>query len=383
MKKEKKTFNKKASKKKDTGILSRSDKNLPFKKVFTFFLSFVFYFFSGLFLIILSLAWLNSAGFIKPGSLLYGFDYVPVNMLVYVLIPAFLVGMFTKRKAFSTGMLVLYIFFWLACGDHSLFGSPGKKSRAVAGNDTISVMTLNVAQFYPGIKWVGLQVEKIYPEVLCFQEHENFGPLNYEYVRNAFPSYHVAIGQGCDSGIMSVHPIIAFKEVELSSRLPVYHDNTPEKLTNRPHRRFLHAIIKKNGRLIHILNLRLIAGRGKNFFDSPRDVIAWGRYLVNTQSREVREMADYIASLKGPVIFAGDFNAPPNASVLKPLYKQGKDVLKEFYTFPPCTFEAKMPLQRLDYIFYSGGLEPIYAKVLPYEISDHLPVYAVFKIVSM
>lgn len=329
----------------------------------------------GFYVIVLLLHWLNSIGLISPGSYIYGFDYFSSYMLIYLAIPVFLIGIIARQKNAAVILLSLFVIFWLFYGDHSLFNVHAR-TRAANGNGKISVMTINVDFFHSGLNRAGEVLENIRPDIICFQENDLTGEEGYQKISQAFPSYELRLGEKCELGILSLYPIEEFNEVNLPSRQPVYDNNTPEKIADRPHRHFLHAVISVKGRKVHVLNLRLIAGRTKDFFEDPLTVVRWGRYLLAQQNREAKVMADYISKLNGPIIFAGDLNAPPNASVIDKFNQLGVDVYRQTNKFPAPTFPAKQPAQRLDYIFCNSGFKPLSAKVLHLRLSDHLPVLA-------
>jgi len=72
-------------------------------------------------------------------------------------------------------------------------------------------------------------------------------------------------------------------------------------------------------------------------------------------------------------ILAGDFNAPPDAEELQPLFKRLDDVWES--TDPGYTYPAAAPTKRIDYILVSR-LWTVQARVIPGTASDHRPVRA-------
>jgi endonuclease/exonuclease/phosphatase (EEP) superfamily protein YafD len=344
-------------------------------------ITYIFWFFIGLYLFFLMLDWVNSAGFIPSNSFISGFDYIPPLGILVLMIPGFILSLIVRQWKVALAMVGLFFVFWLTNGDHSLFDLNAKqKPLSSCPNNNISALTLNVAQFYIGIDKLGAKIEELHPDVICFQELEDLNKIGYEDVKKAFPSYNIFLGKNTDNAILSLEPFVEMNEVELPSKQPVYEKNTPDKLTNQPHRYFLHAVTTKNGEKVNVLNLRLIAGRGMNLQESPKEVVRWGKYLMEQQGKEVETMTSYMKKLDGPCIYMGDLNASPNCSIIKPFYSIGKDAFRATHKFPGKSFPADFPYWRLDYVFSTPDLNPIYSDILPWKMSDHRPVYAVFSL---
>jgi endonuclease/exonuclease/phosphatase family metal-dependent hydrolase len=82
-------------------------------------------------------------------------------------------------------------------------------------------------------------------------------------------------------------------------------------------------------------------------------------------------------AMKGPVIFCGDFNAWPGASVLRPLDRLLRDAALEKGRSLKTWF-GRFPLGRLDHVFVGKGVEVLDVRVPGTELektaSDHLPL---------
>ncbi len=94
--------------------------------------------------------------------------------------------------------------------------------------------------------------------------------------------------------------------------------------------------------------------------------------LINVD--EIRETANGHESL--PVIVAGDFNDHPGSRVhskMKELFRDAWEVVGRGDGF---TFSADRPRSRIDYVWMSRHptLEPVAARVIASEASDHLPL---------
>jgi endonuclease/exonuclease/phosphatase family metal-dependent hydrolase len=83
-----------------------------------------------------------------------------------------------------------------------------------------------------------------------------------------------------------------------------------------------------------------------------------------------------------PVILCGDFNDVPNSYAYQTIHKVLEDThVKKGFGISR-TFQKLSPTLRIDYIFSSSTLEPLYNTIVAPSLSDHLPVVARFKLPS-
>ncbi len=97
--------------------------------------------------------------------------------------------------------------------------------------------------------------------------------------------------------------------------------------------------------------------------------------------------SDWLADeqCQGPVIFCGDFNAPPSSPVCRRIsvgFKDAQVVAQDHR--PKGTFSSRFPTLRIDHLFVSPGIEvtgiEIPASRLARMASDHLPLLAELRI---
>ncbi|MGE5530364.1 MAG: endonuclease/exonuclease/phosphatase family protein [Patescibacteria group bacterium] len=88
---------------------------------------------------------------------------------------------------------------------------------------------------------------------------------------------------------------------------------------------------------------------------------------------QVRTIMAHAAPLPGPLILAGDLNAPPGAPELAPLFAVWQEAQTaaglDLPTFPPAG-------ARIDYLFFSSHWRIRAARVVPSPASDHWPLVA-------
>ncbi len=77
-----------------------------------------------------------------------------------------------------------------------------------------------------------------------------------------------------------------------------------------------------------------------------------------------------------PVVVLGDFNAPPAAEELQPMYEAFRDAWASGDRAGGETFPADDPVRRIDGILVTPDVRVDSAAVVRSTASDHLPVWA-------
>ncbi len=94
-----------------------------------------------------------------------------------------------------------------------------------------------------------------------------------------------------------------------------------------------------------------------------------------TRSKQVRILADHIASCPYPVILSGDFNDVPSSYTYQQLTDRLTDSYREAgHGFFDGTYAGKLPSFRIDYILHSREFQALTYKKIDVDLSDHFPV---------
>jgi endonuclease/exonuclease/phosphatase (EEP) superfamily protein YafD len=154
-----------------------------------------------------------------------------------------------------------------------------------------------------------------------------------------------------------------------------------------PHpRRLLRAQIAVNGTPVTLYNIHPT---------SPGSVAM----SIEPRGEEIVFALDLIAAETTPVLLMGDFNMEPFgrdydqvSAVLTDAWAavgEGPGFTYPDYRYPQAQVNARFPTRlptpiiRIDYVFYSPGLQAVEAQVWPDSGgSDHRPLYAVFEVVA-
>jgi endonuclease/exonuclease/phosphatase family metal-dependent hydrolase len=240
----------------------------------------------------------------------------------------------------------------------------------------LRVMSWNIAAGHGDLAQIASVIRAVAPDIAALQEvdvhwHERSGFVD-QAARLAeatgmqarfAPIYTLPGATGAPAreyglAILSRHPILEFRN-HVIPRLSTQSAATePGPLPG-----FLDAVIGIGNVRVRVFNTHL------DYRADPR-----------VRAMQVAAMVDLMkdALMKdasGPVLLAGDFNAPPGATELAPLFQRLHDV------WPPgagagFTYPADAPLRRIDYILSSDSVRALSARTIDTPASDHRPVVA-------
>lgn len=329
-------------------------------------------FITGVAILLVSLDKLNWFG---SNAFWYGADFIPA---FWLLIPAVIVGiglLALKKIKLSLAWLIIYLFFFLSFGDYS-FKSILPKTMDLKSGTTLKIGALNVQYYSHGLKTVIDSIKKMNTDVMLISENV-LTPEQEEQLPLLLKGYYFFKGHQNSTAIISRYPLINSKEIDLPSiEASLCDGNDLDTMKSNFHRSFVYSSIDVNGKTVHLISVRFIAGRPKN--KTINEQIRWGKYLVSTQMQEVSSFLSFLKNLNGPVIFGGDLNAPPGSKTMDPIYSIAKDAYLTDHFFGLPTFRTQFPTLRLDYLFGMNGAIPLNSKIVSMEISDHFPIISDF-----
>ncbi|MGB0099771.1 MAG: endonuclease/exonuclease/phosphatase family protein [Nocardioides sp.] len=120
------------------------------------------------------------------------------------------------------------------------------------------------------------------------------------------------------------------------------------------------------------------------------EVGVYDTHLENTSRvarlQQMRTIAKILRADQRPTILGGDLNAFPDSSVLATARGFAQDTWSAVGSGPGYTASARDPRNRIDYLLYDGGdtadLDPTRAVVLRSAVSDHLALWAAYRLVT-
>lgn len=237
-------------------------------------------------------------------------------------------------------------------------------------------------------------IAETHPDILCLQEfshqQKNFPTITHlresvPYMSYTFPDFPASSGYYTGNCILSSYPIVRAANIGQSSVL----DN----------RSAMYADILVRGDTVRVYNLHLQSvqlqkedydfaqrmttvqeteGDG-DFSQDSRRMLQKLRNAYKVRCMQVDSVIRHIEEAPYPVIVCGDFNDTPWSYTYNAFKKQLKDAQMHSGRGRGHTFELNKVLKfRIDYIFYSKGLENYEHTVIRRKASDHYPIYTYF-----
>jgi len=108
-------------------------------------------------------------------------------------------------------------------------------------------------------------------------------------------------------------------------------------------------------------------------------VMKYPRY-AGKRADQAEKVKEHIATCPYPVILCGDMNEPPTSYTYRVLKEDMSDAFRETGTGLGNTWQGKIPMLRIDYIFASRDLTNTSYRCMSSDLSDHYPVKASFTI---
>lgn len=272
-----------------------------------------------------------------------------------------------SHKVTSLLRSLAYLGAFLACV-FTVFSVAGKvDSEQFENKTTFRIMSYNIhhGEGLDGV--VNLEritdvIKKEIPDILLLQEADvNLNRSGNIHIPQLFSKNtelkHVVFGKNLDiekggygNATLSRFPITRSKNYQ-------FEQIGPEQ------RGVLATEITVNGQNLLVLNSHFDHSQG----DSER--ILYTEEIINDILPEYHPDA---------VLFGGDFNDIPTSRMYQKLTEEFEDAWSIFSQGEGFTIPANQPTKRIDYILFSGSIQPDSIWVPKTEASDHLPVVADF-----
>jgi endonuclease/exonuclease/phosphatase family metal-dependent hydrolase len=215
-------------------------------------------------------------------------------------------------------------------------------------------------------------------DVACFQEYVGNGDFTYEDLHNTYSPLFPYVFQSKEDMskvIYSRYPILQAKLIKFP------------KTNNGA----VWADIDVNGRTVRVINVHMQTttinrmkrdiGKAQAAHDEEREQMLYMTFKDNlmhnlvTRSRQARAVAHLVDTTSCPVVLCGDFNDTPGTFTYEKLKGRLEDGFMKAGHGYGATFKEFYNLMRIDYIFHSPELQAVDYKTIPFEMSDHNPVY--------
>ena len=304
---------------------------------------------AGLFAIVLTQPFTDAYGlWALPGLLL--------NLLpeLYLLtLPIGLFGLFVGRRSLaisaafvaSTGMWLFVPYFT---------SSP---LQPPTETPTISVMTFNTLGNIDAVK---AAVQRHPTDIVLLQESPDEGTLaaaalGYSHIWHA--------GDANGNAVLSAYPLLEQTTFDLGGGW----------LAQR-------GVVEIEGQKLAFYNVHLLLPLNLRPVESTLAQLLSGRYDERTRNAQVRALLDRLRLEPHPYVVAGDFNMTEYSPIYNELAAVMQDSFRTVERGFGLTWPAPLPLARIDYLWYGGGLEAVTSRRGPKTPSDHLPLISSFKL---
>lgn len=225
--------------------------------------------------------------------------------------------------------------------------------RRAAPGQTVRVASWNLHEQIGRAREMTNALAPLEADIVCLQEasHSSF--------RGLLPGYKAA--QSHDVTTLTRGRIVSSRSYRLGS-LPNW-------------RYGLETVIELPQGEVTVLNVHWLA------VQMPIRVgLRWGdreafeRSVLGRQKQE-RVTLDWMSTVSGPALLAGDLNTPPNVAEYRRLAGMATDAWTAGrglgFTFP-----RRRSVIRIDYVWCLGGVRPVHCQTLDGAVSDHLIVSA-------
>lgn len=208
-------------------------------------------------------------------------------------------------------------------------------------------------------------------DIFLFQETSKIRIQGINKIVN-FP--HLYQPKGKNVAILSRFPVISSGIIELNSvnHLALWADLEVAK--NKVIR--FYSLHLKSSSLDREAIDALAAGkvREKETWSGVWGLIKVYKNHASTRVGQSEKVLAHIRKSPYPVVVGGDFNEPPTSYVYQQFHSQLKDAFRTAGSGFGSTYAGKIPLMKIDYLFYDPRLDVLDHKIERKPFSDHYPV---------
>lgn len=210
-------------------------------------------------------------------------------------------------------------------------------------------------------------------DIFCFQE---VGEYAYNLLKEVYKDHKFhRLQKG--AVILSRHPILRQGEIDFGTRTNscLWADIRLPHDTVR-----VYSIHLQSNRITN--DAEEIAGhmelQEKKTWIGIRGILRKYRNHHIKRSKQAELIIEHAAQSPHPVIFAGDFNDPPQSYTYHLLSKGKLDAFKEKGSGLGTTYAGVIPFLRIDYILADKELELRQCSLIRTRFSDHYPIFAIY-----
>lgn len=288
--------------------------------------------------------------------------------------PVLVLGMLLCGPRMRLWALLPLLLGGLVLGPLMGYANLFRLSPGITRGSRLRVMTYNIERGSTSVPHLLRLIEQEHPDL--FLSQDTSGSFT-DALRKAYPTWNIE-----RTGELLVATPLPLRAVE-NVALPLQ-KTMPWKVCS-----YTRCLVRVGDTDVAVFNLHLVtpryalmkARRDKYAILRGKRSLGVEELIDNAQTRvaQAEEVAKRIAQEKGPVVVAGDFNAPLASLACQKMQAQGlRDAFALAgrgygYTFGH-TQRFDEPFLRIDHIFASSQFVAYECSVSPVKLSDHLPV---------
>ncbi|MCD4785690.1 MAG: endonuclease/exonuclease/phosphatase family protein [Candidatus Eremiobacteraeota bacterium] len=289
---------------------------------------------------------------------------------LYVILPLIFicVSCFFRSKVnllINVFSFLIVIFFLMGLNIH--INPDNSKDGKV--NNQLKVLTYNIHSGTYGAKKVAAFLKKSEADLIFLQEAHQTAkktrPDPIPDILNTFPGwYHIRGGERKELMIISRYPLVDFEERKLGT-----------------FRKCLMGYMIWKNKKIRVINVHFnIAHPGKSLIRSGTNFREYLYYSSIVRIKQAEALREIIKDEKNPILLVGDFNAIPNTKTHRIINRKLTDCFEKAGNGIGYTYNSRLPMWRIDFIFVSDDFRALNCNKLPVRISDHFPLEALLEL---
>lgn len=322
--------------------------------------------------------WIPPSKFYWPSVLAVGYPFLFFVQLFFLFFWIY------KRKRYVYLPIIMLLLGW----SHLLhfFAYKGLSSITPATTN-IQVMSYNVHYFNVGREQtqedqasILSNIEEQAIDIFCGQEFSSKTQANNQKIEQQLKKqlpYH-SKGGGSSLAIFSKFPILKQGTIDFPNSYngAIYADVQSPQGIVRVYCFHLQSIGLGNDEQALLDRENLSTLGQSNTQKTYKRINNKLKYAFLQREKQVKFIAQHIQESPHPVLVCGDMNDTPSSYAYGQLSKNLKDAFIERGLGFGSTYAGSLPLLRIDYIFTSPKAQIERFEVLPYQVSDHYPIYA-------
>jgi len=221
------------------------------------------------------------------------------------------------------------------------------------GTESVTIMSYNVNQFLFGREGIVDTVCKVRPDILILQEYSGNAETLKDIQDKLFPDGNSILTH--QNAVFSKYHIKEVEWVEVSGYRSI------QKLT-----------LDVDDEEVTLCNVHFpVVVRLNSLRMDDLDTIV---EAVDKQRTGRYKLLELVDNRTGPMIVSGDFNAAPHTILVRTLQEKLQDSFLVGGAGIGNSFDSRLPLVRIDYVFLSDEFTVYSHEVLNDKASDHRPI---------